>query len=64
MHRSIAYTISMKPKPQSKEYRAFENMLGKVLTITKAELNQRLEKEKREKVNSRPQFRNDKPAHC
>jgi hypothetical protein len=53
----------MKPKPQSAEYRAFENMLGKVLTVTKAELNQRLEQEKKEKTASRPQIQNDKPAH-
>ncbi len=53
----------MKPKPQSDEYRAFENMLGKVLTVTKEELNQRLEKEKREKANSKAQVRDDKPAH-
>jgi hypothetical protein len=40
---------SMKPKPQSDEYRAFENVLGKVLTVTKAELNERLKKEKPQK---------------
>jgi hypothetical protein len=40
---------SMKPKPQSEEYRAFEALLGSVLSVSKAELNQRLEQEKREK---------------
>jgi hypothetical protein len=53
----------MKPKPQSDEYRAFESVLGKVLTVTKAELNQRLEKEKIEKKTPHPQISNDKPAH-
>jgi len=53
----------MKPKPQSDEYKAFETMLGKVLTVTKTELNQRLEKEKQEKKTPHPQVRNDKPTH-
>ena len=52
----------MKPKPQSDEYRAFENVLGKVLTVTKSELNDRLKSEKQEKKVSEVQ--NDKPAHC
>jgi hypothetical protein len=39
----------MRPKPQSDEYRAFENLLGNVLQVSKSELNQRLEQEKREK---------------
>jgi hypothetical protein len=39
----------MKTKPQSEEYRAFETILGKVLTVSKAELNLRIEEEKREK---------------
>jgi len=39
----------MKPKPESPEYKAFENLLGSVLTVSKAELNKRLEQEKREK---------------
>jgi hypothetical protein len=39
----------MKPKPQSVEYKAFEDMLGKVLTVSKAELNRRIEQEKIEK---------------
>ena len=50
----------MKPKPQSEEYRAFENVLGKVMTVTKSELNQRLKNETQEKSALR---RNDKPAH-
>jgi hypothetical protein len=39
----------MKDKPPSPEYRAFENLLGKVLSVSKAELNQRIAQEKREK---------------
>jgi len=38
----------MKPKPQSAEYKAFENLLGSVLTVSKAELNRRIEEDKRE----------------
>jgi hypothetical protein len=53
----------MKPKPQSAEYRAFENMLGKVLIVTKAELNQRLQQEKQEKTAPKSKTHNDKPAH-
>lgn len=36
----------MKPKPQSEEYKAFENLLGSVLKVSKTELNQRIEAEK------------------
>ena len=50
----------MKPKPQSDEYRAFENVLGKVMTVTKSELDQRLKTEKQEKSARR---HDDKPAH-
>jgi hypothetical protein len=39
----------MKTKPQSDEYRAFENLLGRVLTVSKAELDKRLKKEEHEK---------------
>jgi hypothetical protein len=39
----------MKPKPTSPEYKAFENLLGKVLTVPKAEINRRIEEDKREK---------------
>jgi hypothetical protein len=37
----------MKTKPQSEEYRRFETLLGKVLTVSKAELNEHLKAEKR-----------------
>jgi Mor family transcriptional regulator len=37
----------MKLKPTSSEYKAFENVLGSVLKVTKAELNRRIEEEKR-----------------
>jgi len=36
-------------KPSSPEYKAFENMLGTVLSVSKTELNRRIEQEKREK---------------
>ena len=39
----------MDPKPKSEEYRAFESLLGKVLTVSKAELNKRIAEQKREK---------------
>ena len=39
----------MKTKPQSPEYQAFENVLGKVLTVSKIELNRRIAEDKREK---------------
>jgi hypothetical protein len=39
----------MKPKPQSEEYKAFEALLGSVLSVSKAELNQRIAQEKRKK---------------
>jgi hypothetical protein len=40
---------SMRPKPQSEEYRAFEMLLGNVLQVSKAELNRRIAEEKSEK---------------
>ncbi len=39
----------MKPKPTSPEYKAFENLLGQVLTVPKAEIVRRIEEDKREK---------------
>jgi hypothetical protein len=44
----MRYDTPMKPKPQSPEYKAFENLLGSVLTVSKVELNRRIETEKRE----------------
>lgn len=44
---------SMKTKPDSPEYKAFENLLGRVLTVSKAELNRRIEQEKQEKRTSK-----------
>ena len=38
----------MKPKPQSQEYKAFENLLGRVIAVPKAEI-WRIEDDKREK---------------
>jgi hypothetical protein len=39
----------MKTKPDTAEYKAFENLLGKVLSVSKAEIIRRIEQEKREK---------------
>jgi hypothetical protein len=39
----------MKAKPQSEEYRAFKALLGSVLSVSKVELNKRIEQEKHEK---------------
>jgi len=39
----------MKTKPQSEEYAKFENLLGTVLTVSKVELDRRMEEKKREK---------------
>jgi hypothetical protein len=36
----------IKVKPQSPEYKAFENLLGSVLSVSKTELNKRIEQEK------------------
>jgi hypothetical protein len=36
----------MKTKPTSPEYKAFENLLGQVLAVSKSELNRRIEAEK------------------
>lgn len=39
----------MNQKPQSEEYRAFEALLGDVLSVSKEELNRRIEQENNEK---------------
>jgi len=39
----------MKTKPQNVEYKAFENLLGKVLGVSKTELNRRIEEGKKAK---------------
>jgi len=39
----------MKSKPQSPEYKVFENLLGKVLRVPKAEIDRRIAEDKREK---------------
>jgi hypothetical protein len=39
----------MKPKPQSEEYKSFESLLGKVLSVSKADLNQQIKADKQEK---------------
>ena len=41
--------MNMKLKPATPEYKAFENLLGQVLTVSKTELNRRIEQEKSEK---------------
>jgi hypothetical protein len=43
----------MKTKPQSDEYKAFENLLGQVLSVSKVEIKRRIEQEKREKRTPR-----------
>lgn len=47
------YDKSMNTKPQSAEYKAFENLLGQVLTVSKTELNRRIAEEKGEKQSSK-----------
>jgi hypothetical protein len=47
--RGLRYDRPMKPKPQSEEYQRFESLLGRVLTVSKEELNERLKESKREK---------------
>ncbi len=44
----------MKTKPTSPEYKAFENLLGKVLTVPKAEITRRIEEDKRAPKSSSP----------
>jgi hypothetical protein len=43
----------MKTKPQTPEYKAFENLLGQVLSVPKAEITRRIEDDKREKQASK-----------
>ena len=45
----MRYHSAMKAKPTSPEYKAFENLLGRVLTVSKTELNRRIEEDKRAK---------------
>jgi hypothetical protein len=56
----------MKPKPTSPEYKAFESLLGQVLTVSKAEIDRRIEEDKREKrtpkSSSRVSVSRSKPA--
>ena len=53
----------MKPKPQSPEYKAFENLLGQVLTVSKIELNRRIEEDRRTpKSSSRVSVSPAKPS--
>lgn len=39
----------MKAKPQSAEYSAFENLLGRVIAVPKAEIDRRIAESKSEK---------------
>jgi hypothetical protein len=43
----------MNQKPQSAEYKAFESLLGQVLSVSKAEINRRIAEEKSEKRTPR-----------
>jgi hypothetical protein len=49
VNSKVRYDSRMKSKPQSAEYKAFESMLGAVLTVSKTELNRRIKQEKSEK---------------
>jgi len=56
----------MKAKPQSSEYKAFESLLSKVLSVPKSEISKHLKEQKREKENlkssSRASAASSKPA--
>jgi hypothetical protein len=49
----LRYDKPMNTKPQSAEYKAFESLLGQVLTVSKTELNRRIAEEKSEKRTPR-----------
>jgi hypothetical protein len=51
--QSLRYDKPMSTKPQYAEYKAFENLLGSVLSVSKAELNRRIAQEKIEKRTPR-----------
>ncbi|MGO8934276.1 MAG: hypothetical protein ACLPLZ_05545 [Terracidiphilus sp.] len=40
----------MKTKPTSPEYKAFENLLGKVLTVPKVEIIRRIEEDREKRT--------------
>jgi len=42
----------MTAKPQSDEYKAFESLLGKVLSVSKSEVQERIKEAEREKPKS------------
>lgn len=44
----------MQSKPHSEEYRKFANLLGRVLSVSKADLNRQMEKDKQEKRIAKP----------
>lgn len=46
-----------RPQPQSDEYKSFEDLLGKVLSVSKAELNERMKKTEQEKHKPRASSR-------
>jgi hypothetical protein len=43
------YHADMRSKPQSEEYRNFENLLGKVLSVSKEDLKAQMDADKKEK---------------
>jgi hypothetical protein len=45
---------SVSPKPQSAEYKAFETLLGKVLTVSIRELGERMKNQEQEKHTPKP----------
>jgi len=63
-HSSLipCYDVPMKTKPQSPEYKAFENLLGSVLSVSKTELNRRIAEEKRTPKAPAPAFLASQPS--
>jgi len=46
---SPRYHAAMSSKPQSEEYRRFEGLLGKVLSVSKEDLKRQMQADKKEK---------------
>ena len=55
--------MPMKSKPQSDEYKAFEGMLGTVLSVPKAEITRRIKEDRQKKDLPSTRSQNDVPAH-
>jgi hypothetical protein len=48
-----AYDTAMKNKPRPEEHAGFENLLGEVIGVSKAEITRRIEEDKRKKRTSK-----------